>query len=68
MSDHQAIVDANKKLNEEKIDLVSRINNLQSSLDKIAKMQKEKEEAEQSRDKLTEENKVLVAEKDKITE
>ena len=47
---------------------MSRINNLQSSLDKIAKMQKEKEDAEQSRDKLTDEKKVLVAEKDKITE
>ena len=46
LSDHQAVVDANKKLNEEKIDLVSRINNLQTSLDKVAKMQKEKLEAE----------------------
>ena len=61
-------MDANKKLNEEKVELVRRLNNLQSSLDKVANMQKEKERAEQARDKLTEENKALVAEKEKLTQ
>ena len=61
-------MDANKKLNEEKVELVRRLNNLQSSLDKVANMQKEKEQAEQARDKLTEENKTLVAEKEKLTQ
>ena len=61
-------MDANKKLNEEKVELVRRLNNLQSSLDKVANMQKEKEQAEQARDKLTEENKAIVAEKEKLTQ
>ena len=62
------MVDANKKLNEEKIDLVRRLNNLQSSLDKVANMQKEKEQVEQARDKLAEENKAIIADKEKLTQ
>ena len=62
------MVDANKKLNEEKIDLVRRLNNLQSSLDKVANMQKEKEQVEQARDKLVEENKAIIADKEKLTQ
>lgn len=62
------MVDTNKKLNEEKIDLVRRLNNLQSSLDKVANMQKEKEQVEQARDKLVEENKAIIADKEKLTQ
>ena len=60
------MIKANQQLSDEKNDLVGRINNLQESLDKVAKVQQEKQVVEAERDKIIKEKEIVEAERDKI--